>query len=74
MSKEPQSRRAIDLGIDADTYAELCKLKPSKVFANFYDLRDDVYLDQVARSIGGPAHEKSTGVEVVVLRAPVPQR
>lgn len=52
MSKEPQSRRVIDLGIDADMFAELSRLKPSWVFANFANINDALYLKKVADSIG----------------------
>lgn len=74
MSEVSQSRRAIELGIDAEAYAELCKLRPSYVFSKFYDLREDVYLEQVARSMGArPAQNTRSGVEVVVLRSPALQ-
>jgi hypothetical protein len=51
-NKVPQGRLAIERSIDADTYAELSSLKPSYVFRNFADMRDDFYLEMIARRMG----------------------
>lgn len=73
-NKMPQGRAAIERSIDADTYAELSKLKPSYVFRNFADVRDDFYLQMIARGLGKSNRAATAEPEndVVTISFPTP--
>lgn len=72
MDKVSQSRRAIELGIDDQMFADLCKLNKSFVFANFGNIRDDFRIEKVFSGTEQIAPKLETRTAVVVHKGRVP--